>query len=182
MYPHRPIGLVIAGKTRWWGKIKQNKRFLRLKPALTITLEALINDDDIAEHKKLRFEFNYNDWAVFTQFAEILSPFKEAIKELEGEKYPTLSLVLKHIYTLRDFVVNRLESLNRARGAGINERVGALLTHLRNGLNDIIAGLPEEAYLAALLDPRMFDTFHSGATPRREVELAPAADRRDVGP
>jgi hypothetical protein len=123
------------------------------------------------------------------EFSEILAPFKAAIKELEGtiypsslrcfrrlfidyhlrtrdkltitlgEQYPTLPLVLKHIYSLRDFCINRIAFINAHRGAGVRERPAALLASLRTSLDAMIDELPDEAYLAALLDPRFFDTF-----------------------
>jgi hypothetical protein len=156
------VKLLLAGKTRWAAIVDQNERFVRLKPALVGdngVLQQLINDDDIDEAKKLPFDFSSSDWAVMQQVVDILSPFRAAIRELEGDYYPTLPLVLKHVYTLNDFVGNRLGAVNRQRGAGINERVATLLHHLRAGLGDIIDSLPQEAYFASLLDPRFLDSF-----------------------
>ena len=90
-YPHKPVGLVIAVKTRWWSLVKQNKRFVRLKVALDPTLRALQEDDSIKEAKKVNFQFTANDWKVMEALVGILEPFKKAIKELEG------SLVLLRI-------------------------------------------------------------------------------------
>jgi hypothetical protein len=70
-----------------------------------------------------------------------------------------LPLVTKHIFALFRFVSHRLDVLNQQRGTGIHHRVELLLTHLKHGLQDIINEIPEEAYLATLLDPRYFDTF-----------------------
>ena len=83
-YSIRPVRLVIAGKTRWWGIIKQNKRFVRLKPALVPVLEDLSVNEDIPLEKRLNFDFGGADWHVMIVFVEILEPFKSAIKELEG--------------------------------------------------------------------------------------------------
>jgi hypothetical protein len=83
-YPHRPLRPVIAGKTRWWSIIKQNKRFVRIKPALVPVFERLLDDDEIKAAKKLSFEFAANDWKVMEQLVDLLAPFKSAIKELEG--------------------------------------------------------------------------------------------------
>jgi hypothetical protein len=63
------------------------------------------------------------------------------------------------VFSLRDFVQHRFNALNRNRGAGIHQRVEQLLTHFQAGLEEIIASMPEEAYMAALLDPRMLDVF-----------------------
>jgi len=81
------------------------------------------------------------------------------LKYLAGDQYPTLPLVTKHIFALFRFVLHRLDVLNQQRGTGIHHRVELLLTHLKHGLQEIINEIPEEAYLATLLDPRYFDTF-----------------------
>jgi hypothetical protein len=165
------LGLVLPAETRWWGIIKQNKRVVRLKPALSLALEALLNDDGIEEDKKLNFDFSKHDWQVFIQFAEILAPFKAAIKELEGslftssslqisgEKYPTLPLVIKHLYSLLELMENRNDLFEQSRGGGIIERVGLLVKHLLAGLRAMVQQTPEEAYIASLLDPRYLDAY-----------------------
>lgn len=157
MYPVRPVRLVIAGKTRWWGNIKQNKRFIRLQPALIRVLGALLNDDSIKVTKKVNFDFSNSDWQVMSYFVDLLDPFKRAIKELEGEKYPTLSLVLKHLYSLNDFINNRYQALQG--NSQWHARARDMVTFLRGGLQEIIAELPEEAYIASLLDPRFLDAY-----------------------
>lgn len=156
-YPHNPLRLSIAGKTRWWSSKKQNKRWLRLKPALVPTLEALMESDDIKPQKKLNFEYSTSDWKVFEQIDDIFDPFKKAIKELEGEKYPTLSLVTMHIFSLHTFILNRHAALQS--NSEWSSRIRNLLKLLKEGLEKMIEELPEEAYIASLLDPRFLDTF-----------------------
>jgi hypothetical protein len=80
--------------TRWWGKIKQNKRVVRLKPALVPALEELLNDDSIPLLTRQRFELQTADWQVFIQFADILAPFKAAIKIMEGITFFTKTLII----------------------------------------------------------------------------------------
>jgi hypothetical protein len=157
IYPHRPVRTTIGGKTRWWSRKKQNKRFVRLKLALQPTLGELLENDDISADKKMNFDFTQNDWKVFEQCDDILDPFKKAIKELEGEKYPTLSLVTMHIFSLLDFVNNRRANIQA--NSEWSKRVLSLLKFLKKGLKEIISELPEEAYIASLLDPRCLDTF-----------------------
>lgn len=74
-----------------------------------------------------------------------------------GDKYPTLPRAVMHLYTLSDFIDERIRAL-RANTAW-SSRVRDALTYLHSGLRSIIAALPPEAYLASLLDPRYFDTF-----------------------
>jgi hypothetical protein len=164
-YPHNPLRLSIAGKTRWWSSKKQNKRFLRLKPALLLTLDELMESDDIKPHKKVNFEYSANDWKVFEQVDDIFDPFKKAIKELEGEKYPTLSLVTMHIFSLHTFVLNRYAALQG--NSEWSARIRGLLKLLKEGLEQMIDELPEEAYIASLLDPRFLDTFIPAASRQR---------------
>lgn len=61
------------------------------------------------------------------------------------------------MYSLSDFIDDRL-GLIRADTAW-HMRVLLLLQHLRRGLDDLIASLPDEAYIASLLDARFLDTF-----------------------
>lgn len=156
-YPHAPLRLVIAGKTRWWSVKKQNKRFLRLRPSLVPTLAAQLERDDIAEDKRWCFDFNASDWKVMEQLDDILNPFKGAIKTLEGEKYPTLSMVTTYCFSLQAFVQNRLDALQG--NSEWNSRVRSLLRSLKSGIDHVCEELPEEAFIASLLDPRYFDTF-----------------------
>ncbi len=157
LYPHKALRLSIAGKTRWWSKKKQNKRWVRLKPAVVLTLEALMESDDVKPQKKLNFEYTAGDWKVFEQVDDIFDPFKKAIKELEGEKYPTLSLVTMHIFSLHTFIMNRYAALQG--NSEWSARIRNLLRLLKEGLETMITELPEEAYIASLLDPRFLDTF-----------------------
>lgn len=83
-YPKRPVRLVAPGKTRWWSKIKMNKRFVRLKPALVPVLEELSLNEEIPLETRVNFDFSASDWQVMIYFVEFLEPFKKAIKELEG--------------------------------------------------------------------------------------------------
>lgn len=156
-YPRNPLRLVISGKTRWWSLKKQNKRFLRLKPAIIPTLEAQLERDDIKPEKKHFFEFSANDWKVLEHLDDILEPFKRAIKVLEGEKYPTLSMATMYAFSLQQFVQNRTELLNDR--SDWHSRVRSFLRFLKAGIKELCESLPEEAFIASLLDPRYMDTF-----------------------
>jgi hypothetical protein len=87
-YSHRPIGVVMPVKTRWWSTVKSNKRFVRLKPALVATFDHFIESDDISDQKKELLIFSPADWKVMETLVELLAPFKKAIKELEGSSSP----------------------------------------------------------------------------------------------
>lgn len=116
-----------------------------------------MESDDIKPHKKLNFEYSASDWKVFEQVDDIFDPFKKAIKELEGEKYPTLPLVTMHIFSLHTFILNRHAALQG--NSEWSARIRNLLKLLKEGLEKMIEELPEEAYIASLLDPRFLDTF-----------------------
>lgn len=153
-YPHNPVRLVIGGKTRWWSHKKQNKRWLRLKPALVPFLEELSGRDDLNAEILAALEYNAGDWKVLEALDDILAPFKIAIKELEGEKYPSLSLVTRHVFSLDLFIQNRWAAFQG--NSAWSARVRTLLDELRTGIVKIRGDLPEEAFIASLLDPRFF--------------------------
>lgn len=83
-YGKTTLALVMAGKTRWWSTLKQNKRFVRLKPALLQLFDILEEDPDVKPKVKVAIDLAPNDWKVMEYFVELLAPFKSAIKELEG--------------------------------------------------------------------------------------------------
>lgn len=83
-YPKKPISLTLAVKTRWWSKIKQNKRFIRLEPAVVDLLNDLLEDDQVKEKVKVAADFSQSDWKVMETFTDIFAPFKDAIKQFEG--------------------------------------------------------------------------------------------------
>lgn len=83
-YGQTTLALVMAGKTRWWSTLKQNKRFVRLKPALLQLFDVLEEDPDVKAKVKVAIDLAPNDWKVMEYFVELLAPFKSAIKELEG--------------------------------------------------------------------------------------------------
>jgi hypothetical protein len=57
---------------------------------------------------------NETDWKVIMQVHELLKPFKDAQKLLEGEKYVTLSLLPSAIKAIR----NALIQISEAQGEG----------------------------------------------------------------
>lgn len=62
-----------------------------------------------------------------------------------------------HVYTLSDYVEERLRTLRA--GSAWSARVRAALIYLQSGMREIISELPDEAYIASLLDPCYLDTF-----------------------
>jgi hypothetical protein len=83
-YPSSPVRLVMRGKTRWWSTMKQNKRFVRLRTPLEKVFQDLVLDGDIKQKHRLNMEYTEHDWSVMEQLVGILNPFKDAIKEMEG--------------------------------------------------------------------------------------------------
>lgn len=171
VYSVRPIGLVIAGKTRWWSKLKQNKRFVRLRRAIEQAAEELSGDDSVPEDVSRALDFSPADWKFMEFLFELCDPLKMAIKELEGfylrffvgtsqvsvgEKYPTLSLVVKHVYSLQTFLIAWRDYFQHNNG---QERAIALVKFLLDEVRILVASLPDAAYYACLLDPRYFGAY-----------------------
>jgi hypothetical protein len=100
------VGVVIDVVTRWWSTYSMCERLIYLQAALA----AMAVDGKLAESIVL----NETDWKVIMQVHELLKPFKDAQKLLEGEKYVTLSLLPSAIKAIR----NALIQISEAQGEG----------------------------------------------------------------
>ncbi len=88
------VGVVIDVVTRWWSTYSMCERLIYLQAALA----AMAVDGKLAESIVL----NETDWKVIMQVHELLKPFKDAQKLLEGEKYVTRSLLPSAIKAIRN--------------------------------------------------------------------------------
>jgi hypothetical protein len=87
------VGLVVDVVTRWWYTYSMCERLIYLQPALA----AMAVDNKLPDYIFL----NETVWKILRQIHQLLKPFKNAQKLLEGEKYGTLSLLLIAIKSIR---------------------------------------------------------------------------------
>jgi hypothetical protein len=80
------LGVVVDVVTQWWSTYSMCERLLYLQPALA----AMAVDKNKLAYLIL---LNETDWKKIRQAHQLLKPFKDAQKLLEGDKYVTLSLL-----------------------------------------------------------------------------------------
>jgi hypothetical protein len=79
------VGVVVDVVTRWGHTYFMCERLICLQPALV----AMAVDNKLPDYILL----NETDWKILRQVHQLLTPFKNAQKLLEGEKYVMLSLL-----------------------------------------------------------------------------------------
>ena len=99
----RPGKLSKDVATRWSSTLKMLTRLLQLRRAVNFALNE--HDKDL---------FSNAEWDLITEIIEVLTPFADAVRELEGEQYPTLSLLLPYLCMIIKF----LDGSPNARAAG----------------------------------------------------------------
>jgi hypothetical protein len=57
---------------------------------------------DICRELKIIHEMGPREWAIIAELRDILAPFAEAVKRLEGENYSTISEVYPVIFSLKE--------------------------------------------------------------------------------
>jgi hypothetical protein len=87
--------------TRWWSTFSMLEWLLNHKPLVDIFL-GHHRDEFQSPGKLLPEPFTENEWNVIVGIEAILKPAKEAVKLLEGEKYPTVHLVYPVLANLHD--------------------------------------------------------------------------------
>ena len=97
----RPLKLLQDVVTRWWSSYRMLKRLRLLKPALMCLHSAKEITCDMLETEQ---------WVVLEQIEITLKKIATWQRILEGEKYPTGSLVVSAIYAIRAHYVNILNS------------------------------------------------------------------------
>ena len=97
----RPLKLLQDVVTRWWSSYRMLKRLRFLKPALMCLHSAKEITCDMLDTEQ---------WVVLEQIEITLKKIATWQRILEGEKYPTGSLVVSAIYAIRAHYVNILNS------------------------------------------------------------------------
>jgi hypothetical protein len=95
IYKSRPLQLLLDVSTRWSSTFRMLERVLHLKLAVNITLMKHAWTD------KLLTE---SEWRVVTDLVALLRPVAKVVKDLEGDQYPTLSLVWPAVLALSRFL------------------------------------------------------------------------------
>jgi len=167
----RPLKLLNEVKTRWWSTYTMIQRAIRLQPAITIMKrnEIMMRQQNWrqAQPSKLEqlcLEEQQFDTLVFME--ELLAPFADAQRCLEGERYVNVSLIVLIIKKLQTALVGALaasehqQELHRVVEemlADFNERWGeeilysSQMTRISGNRQQ---GIPKYAYWGSLLDPR----------------------------
>ena len=146
--------------TRWWATWRMLDRVIHLKPVLN----SLLLDNKLPESKWP----DDKEWKIYVQMRNILKPFAEAQRTLEGEKYVTSSLVLPTILhlgsTLKDAVTdaaNSDETLVAAKALFADyktrwrwEQPSKFSPQVIWGYRQRQVGVHPALFFATLLDPR----------------------------
>ena len=158
-------GLINDVVTRWWSTHAMIERLLELKEAL----------DFIGQRKEFKNmePLDEQDWQVLVHITDVLKPFKDAQKLLEGQKYVTAGFVLQAVQLIRSKLRAKSED---PRDTGAKKLAQKLLKdheerwglatdpvwneNVRRGALNRQVGIHPMLLVATFLDPR-FKTLHS---------------------
>jgi hypothetical protein len=90
------------------------------------------------------------EWALAESLLEALKPFAKSIKNLEGQKYPTLSMTPWVIFSL----VRGLRGNAPLNWSNQPPAVQELRRSLQNSMNARWKEIPDPVFIAGMLDPR----------------------------
>ena len=97
--------------TRWWSTHRMIKRLLELKDPLILCFNqngvCNVNAD---KKKNCEWELTPQQWTTLERIVEVLEPFEDGMKLLEGEKYVTASWVLIVVELIRKGIQKGMES------------------------------------------------------------------------
>lgn len=167
----KPLKLLTDVKTRWWSTHVMIERAVRLRPALEtmFRLERLSRQQSgkATPSKLEQLELTDCHFRSLQFLDQVLSPFREAQRALEGDKYVNLSLVvliLKKLYqALTAMLADSHDShpelfpLISLMVDDFEQRWGNPITYssvVTRGAFNRQEGIPPYAYWAAVLDPR----------------------------
>jgi len=168
-----PVGLIQECKTRWWTTFTTVERMLRLKVHLDKAF------DERMIHKS--YKLTLAQWGQMEELVQVLEPFREMQKMLEGESYITASLLPASLMHLEEGlnasvindqnsidVIDLITSMQNKFHCEFG-RMGEKFDELGDKINDNgeyfnrntttkggrRAGISVELLLATALDPRM---------------------------
>ena len=160
-----PLHIIQDVATRWWSTYSMVNRLLDLKDSFEELVARDIMDEDI--------NLTVDQWDALVDIKSLLEPFMIVQKVLEGQKYPTSSLVPYLIKKVRDGIrkvanQNRLPTIRELATRMLNDPVNGFNTywgsgepgsvfeeHLTLGARNRKKGCPFPTLIAAALDPRM---------------------------
>ena len=160
-----PLKIVQDVATRWWSTFAMINRLLDLKDSFF----------SLVERNLLSHETNLTDtqWDAICDIKALLEPFMVVQKVLEGQKYPTASLVPYLIKKVRDGLKkvadnNRLPAIRDLAAKMLDDGTNGFNTywgsgepgtifdeHLTDGNRNRKKGCPFPTLIASALDPRL---------------------------
>ena len=160
-----PLTIIQDVATRWWSTYMMISRLIELKDSF----QALVQRDVMDEEINLTEE----QWDALVDIKALLEPFMIVQKVLEGQKYPTASLVPYLIKKVRDALKkvvnhNRLPAIRDLASRMTDDPVNGFNTywgtgesgtvfdeHLTLGGRNRRKGCPFPTLIATALDPRL---------------------------
>jgi hypothetical protein len=106
---HQPLKMVSDVCTRWWSTHRMLSRLLDLKPFV----DSLIDTGAVTSATKLLPE----QTVLLKEVRDLLEPFAEAQRSLEGEKYVTISMIPYAIWKIRKTLKETLECPTKSDSA-----------------------------------------------------------------
>jgi hypothetical protein len=157
-------------KTRWWSTHMMLERVIALKESLQNMFEFEYKNRESKNKPTIleQYELREDDYQFIADIARVLEPFKDIQKALEGDKYPTLSLVPLLVHQLREKLIGMIAAAPKDTHADFL----CMLTELKDDLDtrwgtttsyspEVVRGdrnrqisVPKLAFWASILDPR----------------------------
>jgi len=167
----KPLKLLNEVRTRWWSTYSMIQRANRLKQALLMMKrnEVMLrqqNRRQLAVSKLEQLCLDEDDFNTLGFLEELLAPFADAQRCLEGEKYVNISLIVLVIKKLQSALVGayaaaehepQLQRVIEDMMNDFNERWGEEISYssdVERVSGNRQKGIPKYAYWGAVLDPR----------------------------
>jgi len=184
----KPLKLLNEVRTRWWSTYSMIQRANRLKQALLMMKrnEVMLrqqNRRQLAVSKLEQLCLDEDDFNTLGFLEELLAPFADAQRCLEGEKYVNISLIVLVIKKLQSALVGayaaaehepQLQRVIEDMLSDFNERWGEEISYssdVERVSGNRQKGIPKYAYWGAVLDPR---------TKRQTLALLEQDEKRQI--
>jgi len=184
----KPLKLLNEVRTRWWSTYSMIQRANRLKQALLMMKrnEVMLrqqNRRQLAVSKLEQLCLDEDDFNTLGFLEELLAPFADAQRCLEGEKYVNISLIVLVIKKLQSALVGayaaaehepQLQRVIEDMMNDFNERWGEEISYssdVERVSGNRQKGIPKYAYWGAVLDPR---------TKRQTLALLEQDEKRQI--
>ena len=154
-----PLNVIQDVSTRWWSTYSMCKRLTDLKLYILLILEANKNIPILSDYQ----------WKIIEALVNVLAPFMNIQKMMEGQKYTTVSLIPYLVFKVRKHLIlsmDDLQTLPEVKNLielmliDLSKRWGSGLAgtvfneHKTLGDRRRRKGFPELTMQAAALDPR----------------------------